>query len=94
MSTGQTLRPYHPGWWLLRAIRLYQRVLSPHLGVNCRYHPTCSSYTAEAITLHGTLRGTWMGVKRVARCHPFRDGGFDPVPVPATPRVQPEREVG
>lgn len=64
---------------LLAPIRWYQRFLSPLLGANCRYHPTCSRYAYEAIEIHG-LKGVWMGIRRIARCHPFRDGGFDPVP--------------
>ena len=62
------------------AIRLYQKLVSPRLGANCRYRPTCSAYTAEAIDRYGILKGGWMGVRRVARCHPFRQGGWDPVP--------------
>ena len=62
------------------AIRMYQKVISPLLGGNCRYYPTCSQYTVEAIELHGLGKGSWMGVRRIGRCHPFREGGFDPVP--------------
>ena len=61
-------------------IRSYQKVISPLLGGNCRYYPSCSQYTVEAIELHGLAKGSWMGVRRIGRCHPFRDGGFDPVP--------------
>lgn len=65
---------------LMRAIRRYQRLVSPYLGKNCRYYPTCSSYTLEALETHGFWRGSWLGTRRVCRCHPFHSGGFDPVP--------------
>jgi putative membrane protein insertion efficiency factor len=61
-------------------IRVYQVALSPMLGPNCRYYPTCSQYAIEAIDTHGSLRGAWMTLKRISRCHPWHEGGFDPVP--------------
>jgi len=61
-------------------ISLYQLIISPLLGNRCRFHPTCSEYAKEAIALHGMLRGAWLGARRLARCHPWHDGGFDPVP--------------
>ena len=61
-------------------IRAYQVVLSPLLGPNCRYYPTCSQYAIDAIETHGSLRGTWLAIKRISRCHPWHEGGFDPVP--------------
>lgn len=67
-------------WWLVAAIRLYQRAVSPFFGKNCRYHPTCSAYAATAIDRHGVLRGGWMALRRLGRCHPFAGSGFDPVP--------------
>lgn len=66
--------------FLLALIRGYQRYLSPLLGSSCIYQPTCSQYTYEAIAKHGIWRGTWLGIKRIARCHPFHAGGYDPVP--------------
>lgn len=76
----------------LGAVRAYQKTLSPLLGSNCRYYPSCSRYTYEAIELHGAARGTWMGIRRIGRCHPWHDGGFDPVPGSADDRRVAERE--
>lgn len=61
-------------------IRAYQFMLSPLLGANCRFTPTCSHYAIEAIGKHGPFVGTWHAVKRISRCHPFHRGGYDPVP--------------
>ena len=61
-------------------IRLYQWTLSPLLGPRCRFYPSCSHYMYEAIERHGVARGIWLGLKRLLRCHPFVEGGFDPVP--------------
>ena len=61
-------------------IRLYQVTLSPLLGASCRHSPTCSQYTIEAIMEWGVLKGIWLGMKRIARCHPWGTHGFDPVP--------------
>ena len=65
---------------LLLLIEGYRLVLSPLLGGFCRYEPTCSRYGAEAVRRHGARRGAWLAARRVLRCHPFRPGGFDPVP--------------
>ncbi len=72
---------------LMAGIRGYQKVLSPMMGGNCRFHPTCSAYGYEAIAIHGAARGSWLTVKRIGRCHPFHEGGLDPVP----PRGETER---
>lgn len=61
-------------------IRAYKRFLSPMLPVACRYVPTCSDYALEAVERHGALRGSWLALKRLARCHPFGGHGYDPVP--------------
>jgi hypothetical protein len=64
----------------LAAIRFYKRFLSPLLPSACRFEPTCSMYTYQAIDRYGVIRGTWLGIKRIGRCHPFTPGGYDPVP--------------
>lgn len=61
-------------------IRFYQLCISPMLPQSCRYQPTCSSYAIEAITKHGPLKGGWLALKRIARCHPWGGSGYDPVP--------------
>ena len=73
-------------WLVLGAIRLYQQTLSRVLPPACRFYPSCSQYTLEAVTLHGLWRGGWLGVRRILRCHPFNPGGLDPVP-PVPDRV-------
>lgn len=64
----------------LLLVRAYQLLLSPFSGGACRFHPTCSEYAMQAITTHGLVPGSWLALKRVARCHPFARPGFDPVP--------------
>jgi putative membrane protein insertion efficiency factor len=61
-------------------IRSYQVLISPYLGSSCRFTPSCSAYAMEAIRKHGSLKGGWLALKRIGRCHPFCDGGYDPVP--------------
>lgn len=67
-------------WLLSLPIRFYRTFISPMLPPSCRFHPTCSAYALEAIEVHGAMRGAWMATRRIARCHPFHPGGFDPVP--------------
>ena len=66
-----------PILWLIKG---YRYAISPLLGQHCRYYPTCSGYTYQAIERYGLLRGTWLGIKRILRCHPWHEGGYDPVP--------------
>lgn len=65
---------------LIRMIRAYQLVLSPVVGNHCRFYPSCSHYAIEAIARHGALRGGWLALRRLSRCHPWHPGGLDPVP--------------
>jgi len=65
---------------LVLMVRGYQVALSPLLPSSCRYYPSCSAYAIEALEKHGALRGSWLAARRIARCHPFRPGGYDPVP--------------
>lgn len=65
---------------LLLLIRAYQYLISPVIGPSCRFHPTCSAYAYQAISRYGVIKGSWLSIGRVLRCHPFHPGGFDPVP--------------
>ena len=65
---------------LIFGVRAYQVGLSPLLPASCRYYPSCSAYAIEALDRHGALRGSWLALRRLLRCHPFRPGGYDPVP--------------
>jgi putative membrane protein insertion efficiency factor len=67
-------------WVLLLPIRFYRRFLSPLMPPTCRFTPSCSTYAVQAQRRHGALRGSWLAVRRLARCHPFNPGGYDPVP--------------
>lgn len=67
--------------WLLRG---YQLLVSPMLGQNCRFYPSCSHYAVEALQVHGTVRGIWLTLRRLGRCHPWHAGGVDPVPPAGT----------
>ncbi|MFH5886096.1 membrane protein insertion efficiency factor YidD [Halalkalibaculum sp. DA3122] len=76
---------------LIGLVRLYQLILSPYLPSSCRYHPTCSQYSIEALRKHGAIKGGWLTIKRIARCHPWSSGGFDPVPEPKQELTNPEK---
>jgi putative membrane protein insertion efficiency factor len=65
---------------LIAVIRVYRYLLSPWLGQSCRFYPSCSHYALESIETHGSLRGSWLALRRLLRCHPWRAGGYDPVP--------------
>ncbi len=65
---------------LILLVRGYQMALSPLLPASCRYYPSCSAYAVEALQRHGAIRGSWLAIRRIGRCHPFRPGGYDPVP--------------
>jgi putative membrane protein insertion efficiency factor len=74
---------------LIGLLRAYRLLISPLYGQVCRYHPSCSAYALEAVQVHGSLRGSWLALRRLARCHPWAAGGYDPVPArrPPSPRV-------
>ena len=73
-------RYLRPRYLAVGIIWVYQKLLSSRLRANCRYQPTCSQFAVEAIEGFGVLKGTWLGAKRIGRCHPLRPGGYDPVP--------------
>jgi hypothetical protein len=68
------------GWILILLVRFYQKAISPYLGSNCRYTPTCSHFFIEAVKKHGPLRGSYLGIRRLLKCHPWGGHGYDPVP--------------
>ena len=79
--SGQEARDLSPaGWLLVGLLTVYRRFISPLLGPRCRFYPSCSAYALEAVQLHGALRGSWLAMRRLSRCHPFHAGGLDPVP--------------
>lgn len=71
-------------WVLIGLLRAYRFAISPLYGQVCRYHPTCSAYALEAVTVHGSIKGSWLAIRRVGRCHPWAAGGYDPVPAPGS----------
>lgn len=80
-------RPGPIAWLLIGFVRFYRKVISPLLPPTCRFQPTCSTYGLKALQTHGALHGFWLTVARVARCHPFHPGGYDPVPEPPASRT-------
>jgi putative membrane protein insertion efficiency factor len=73
---------------LIGLIQLYRWFVSPLLGPNCRFYPSCSCYAQDAIRQHGAVRGSWLGLRRILRCHPWHPGGYDPVPDAALPSLK------
>lgn len=75
---AQTMSPLQ--WLMTKLIRGYQLFISPLIGPRCRFAPTCSHYAIEAIKIHGSVKGSWLAMKRILKCHPLHPGGIDPVP--------------
>ncbi len=69
-----------PARFIILLVRLYQYTLSPFIGRSCRYTPSCSNYSIEALKKHGAIKGSWLGAKRIASCNPWGGSGYDPVP--------------
>jgi uncharacterized protein len=81
VGEGRDVRKVTPAARVLMVLLVgYRRFISPLLGPRCRFYPSCSAYALEAVQVHGALRGSWLAVRRLSRCHPFHRGGLDPVP--------------
>ena len=81
VGQGRDVRKVTPAARVLMVLLAgYRRFVSPLLGPRCRFYPSCSAYALEAVQVHGALRGSWLAVRRLSRCHPFHAGGLDPVP--------------
>ncbi|WP_084259294.1 membrane protein insertion efficiency factor YidD [Microtetraspora malaysiensis] len=81
-AVASDTRPTLAARVLLVPIKFYRAFISPVLGPRCRFEPSCSAYGMEAIAVHGAVRGSWLTIRRIGRCHPFHPGGYDPVPPP------------
>jgi uncharacterized protein len=79
-AADQERRLSAAGWVLIGLLTAYRKFVSPMLGARCRFYPSCSAYALEAVQLHGAVKGSWLAVRRLGRCHPFHAGGIDPVP--------------
>lgn len=87
VTSSPPRRPTVAASVLMAPVRAYRMVLSPLLRPRCRFVPSCSTYAVDALTEHGAVRGLWLAVRRITRCHPFNPGGYDPVPPRATART-------
>lgn len=76
----QALKRSPLAWLLMALIGTYRRLISPMLAPSCRFYPSCSQYALDAVKAHGALKGAWLATRRLLKCHPFHEGGFDPVP--------------
>ena len=75
-------------WPLLALVALYRYAISPWLGANCRFEPSCSQYALEALRAHGAFKGSWLALRRIGRCHPWGGSGYDPVPDDDSPDAE------
>jgi putative membrane protein insertion efficiency factor len=80
------------GFIFLVPVYIYKYVISPYTPASCRHTPTCSEYFIEAVKIHGPLKGSWMGIKRISRCHPWGTHGYDPVPVIPIKKYKPKQK--
>ncbi|MGD0558542.1 MAG: membrane protein insertion efficiency factor YidD [Streptosporangiaceae bacterium] len=79
-TTGQVPAPSLAARVLMGPVIVYRKLISPLIPPRCRFEPSCSTYALEALRTHGAARGLWLSIRRIARCHPFNPGGYDPVP--------------